>query len=154
MISIKVFEPEKLREDEFRLPILTVFNKQIGIVKAWFKETTKTWEHSVRFEVKKSFPRLGGVISFRVYTDDPIWNFLDQGTALRFVRLSEDWESKTKPWSFHSGPGAGEVIGSGVEPGISARHWSDKAKKDIEGDFSSDVEDAILGVFYKRGHSL
>lgn len=53
------------------------------------------------------------------------WGWLDEGTRIRYMHVSEDWESKTRPNFIGSGPGAGETIGLGPPlPGIEARNWN------------------------------
>ena len=40
-----------------------------------------------------------------------VWQLLDRGTSVRYMQVSDDWESKTQPGQPYSGPGAGFKTG-------------------------------------------
>lgn len=98
-----------------------------------FKRTTKDW---VRFEpgwqTKEGVDKQGAF--FRVWTENKIMHFLDEGTDVRWAIMSSDWQSKTRPRIVSSRPGAGQVVvrGRGLmsklkmepRPGIEARDFA------------------------------
>ena len=53
------------------------------------------------------------------------WGWLDEGTKVRYMHVSDDWVSKTKVNSISSGPGRGHTTGIGFPlPGIDKRNWN------------------------------
>ena len=53
------------------------------------------------------------------------WGWLDEGTRVRYMHVSDDWKSKTTPNKITSGPGRGTTIGLGFPlPGIDKRNWN------------------------------
>lgn len=64
-----------------------------------------TWEHSVVFVVKSRISRASVTVS--VSTDDEIFGYINNGTAVRYATMTPDFKPKTRPGSLVSGPGAG-----------------------------------------------
>jgi hypothetical protein len=53
------------------------------------------------------------------------WGWLDEGTKVRYMHVSDDWRSKTTPNKVSSGEGRGTTTGLGFPlPGIEARNWN------------------------------
>jgi hypothetical protein len=54
-----------------------------------------------------------------------VWQLLEGGTSVRFMEVSEDWQSKTIPGSLATKGGQGETLGLGPTgwPGIEERGW-------------------------------
>ncbi len=91
-----------------------------------FKQTVSTWEDKPKFEyvVEES----GDNIRVRVWTEDKIYYFLDQGTKVRFATMSKDFKPKSTPGWIGSGPGAGQMLYVNTErprPGIESRRWTE-----------------------------
>ena len=103
------------------------------VIKDLYK-TTKTWEaHDAifYFDVKYAHGNAEGYI----WTDSDVWNWLDQGTDVKWVYTSDDFEPKTQYRDFNSYPGAGEIIFSDTPTdGIIAREWTQEImERDQEG---------------------
>ena len=100
-----------------------------------YKLTTQTWkEHDPRFTILQEV-NSPNVFRFVVGTDDRIWNFLDQGTNIRWAIMSSDWTSKTHVGLIPSTFGSGRVTWKGrnayfeemgwlPKPGIEARNFT------------------------------
>lgn len=53
------------------------------------------------------------------------WGWLDEGTKVRYMHVSDDWRSKTTPNKVSSGAGRGTTTGLGRPlPGIEERNWN------------------------------
>lgn len=66
-----------------------------------------------------------------------VWQLLNRGTSVRYMQLSEDWESKTAPGQPFSGPGAGEKLGLDVgrpQQGIEAREFDEAVAQEFDAD--------------------
>lgn len=117
--------PTSVQEDRVRINMLTAIARVAADAKRDLQRTTTNWQHNVRFEVSKSLGRRAANYGFTITTDDQIWGFLNEGTDVRYRKMSENWVSKTTPDSLDSGPGAGTPMGwRGDGDGIDARNWS------------------------------
>lgn len=77
------------------------------------------------------------------------WVWLNEGTEVRYAKLSEDWESKTVPGILTSLPGAGRVTKidpSNPSPGIEAREWTEEIEFLYQKEFARIMQAAIDGV--------
>lgn len=79
-----------------------------------------------------------------------VWQLLNRdwgdgmATNVRYMQVSEDWESKTKPGALTSGPGAGETEGLGKGwPGIESRHIADTIAEEME----SGIDDTVKNIY-------
>lgn len=80
-----------------------------------------------------------------------VWQLLDEGTRVRYMQLSDDWESKTQPGQPFSGPGAGSKIGLDVNApqlGIAARDIDEMIADEFDPD--SVVEGAYTEGFNRN----
>jgi hypothetical protein len=129
--------PKEIKLDPVRFALLTVLNRETAHIFGLMRMTVETWDNA-----RPDFKRQGriGQISLRndaatvnlEPTGDPLgvkkWNWLDQGTDVRYAVMSEDWISKTTPGALQSGQGEGTVVVRGRNappmPGIQPRGWS------------------------------
>jgi hypothetical protein len=100
-----------------------------------YKMTTQTWkEHDPKFVYRRFFDS-PNIFRLAVGTDDRIWNFLDNGTNIRWAIMSTDWTSKTHVGLIPSTFGSGRVTWKGrnsyfeemgwlPKPGIEARNFT------------------------------
>lgn len=98
--------------------------REAEIVKRSFEKTTATWEHEVIF--KMEFESNSDGFGFTVYTEDKIYQYVNNGTAVRHAVLSHDFVPKTRVRTIGSGAGAGRVLYANKnikKPGIVARHF-------------------------------
>ena len=141
-------------QDRMRLDILSATRHTGELAMSFLRSTVTTWEHPVTFSMKSSG---GGAVGVRqrqgiafveIHTDDEIWHMLDEGTNVRLVGVSSDFEAKTVPDVFGSFPGAGEVYNDGVpRPGIEARRWSLNLPGLVADDFADNVFNAMENWF-------
>jgi hypothetical protein len=100
-----------------------------------YRMTTQTWkEHDPKF-TRRFQIETPNTFRIIVGTDDRIWNFLDQGTSIRWAIMSPDWSSKTHVDSIPATFGSGRVTWRGrneklemegylPKPGIEARNFT------------------------------
>lgn len=99
-------------------------------------KTTETWKRRPKFKIKITTKRID------VFTDDDIWNMLDEGTRPHLIlpkrgkmlRFQAGYSAKTRPGSLSSAGGgaSGPVVwAQGVRhPGTVARRWTEKAQQE------------------------
>ena len=81
-----------------------------------------------------------------------VWQLLEHGTRIRFMDVSEDWVSKTKPGQLSSGAGRGNVMGLNFKdpnPGILARNWGPGIAKEQEENTNRNIRRAWASGFTK-----
>jgi len=122
------------------------------------KRTTTHWNHTVEFNVDNHGA------NFDVYTEDDVWNMLDQGTRAHWIRpknpgyplrfATGGFVPKTKVATFASYPGA-QASGSTVRtmevwhPGTAAREWSTEAVSRFGGEAASIALTSMMSDFNK-----
>lgn len=75
-----------------------------------------------------------------------VWQLLDRGTSVRYMQLSNDWQSKTSPRTIGSTSGAGRKLGVNTgkpNAGIAAREFDETVNAALEGFVDDAIEDAI-----------
>ena len=108
--------------------LLTIYDEFGDRVLLQFDRTTNTFE-TVDPEFLKELKQARGEISLKVGPKDDedglIWKFLEGGTSVRFVAMSEDFTPKTAVRRLDSVRGTGAAIRFTQEPlpGIEAREW-------------------------------
>ncbi len=78
-----------------------------------------------------------------------VWQLLDRGTRIRYMKLSKDWVSKTAVGRTSSGAGAGHTLGldfKNPDGGIAKREFAKNIGKESKPSADSSVE-----VGYKKG---
>ena len=136
--------------------------KDIG--KAHKKEREKTiatWDGAIpawNYGVVQFFPRKVrlGVVERGEPFGRKKWMWLDEGTKVRYMHVSADWESKTKVGWIGSGQGKGFTTGLGFPlPGIAARGWSEKINKKLHKRMERRFKTALKkGLRRRRGGAL
>ena len=116
-IVSKVIKPSRLKDDAMRLRLLNAMRKAATPIKADFEATTKTWKHTVIFEVLISLTGPGPVVL--VATDDEIYGYVNNGTEPHeiwagaytgksdktMLFFSSQFVPKTQPGIIGSNPG-------------------------------------------------
>lgn len=80
-----------------------------------------------------------------------VWQLLDRGTTVRYMQVSEDWESKTWPGQPFSGPGAGETTGLDLgdpQEGIEERKIGEMIAEQFDPD--TEIRDAYDAGFERN----
>ena len=113
--------PEEFREGLIRLYLLTESRKIARDIRHDFQETTKTWNHKVKFEIVTHLA--GGTMESGVETSDPIYVLVNDGSKAsdkpiepqaprRALRFHGTYSAKTSPGVIGSkkGGGSGDII--------------------------------------------
>ena len=81
-----------------------------------------------------------------------VWQLLEHGTRIRFMKLSSDWASKTAPGRLSSGAGRGRKLDLDFEdpdPGITKREFGKGVAKAQETATDTQVEEGWKKGFRK-----
>lgn len=142
-MALKYIKPKKLKVDAIRLELLNELRKEGKDQKKELEKTIKTWK-----DEKPNFKSLISLTSnYAAVATGPSgntkgaqkWQWINDGTKIRWALMSSDWQSKTKKGTFKSTRGRGKVVIAGkrammqrgIAPrkGIEARDWSGKLTK-------------------------
>lgn len=106
-----------------------VMDKEADIIERMFKRTTKTWRHNVEF-YRQIDLAANDSLEVVVWTEDPIYYYLDRGTYVRHAVMDKRFKPKTKPNVIGSSVGAYPdpvFVSKNVNrPGIEPRHFTDE----------------------------
>lgn len=111
--------------------------------KADFGVVTQTWKTKPTFTIEKE-PGYRAIM-----TDDPIFKFVDEGTAIRYAHFGPDFRPKTHPRAIGSGGGAGKMLFLSLTdpmPGIEAREFSDTIEEKWDTELPEILQRAIDSV--------
>lgn len=116
----------RMSDAAFKNEILAGATEAGTVVKDQYLKTVATWDSQPEFSTKFF---VGEYWMLWVGTYDPVYNFLDGGTSIRWALMSDPFEPKTHPHFIGSDTGVGEVVKRGytVQPprqGITAREWT------------------------------
>lgn len=110
-------------------------------------QPTQTWDHKASFETKNKGE------SVTVLTDDPVYNYLEDGTRPHQINGSpalafpNTFSAKTTVGSLNSAPGTSggsTVYASTIShPGVTARNFTEQVIKQIEPEFVKDIQNAL-----------
>ena len=138
VFTIKSIKPAKLNVDAIRMEILNEPRKEGTVHRQTLKQTVATWDgERPDFESQIGLERGDGsasVLTGPTGGEKGVskWRWLNQGTRIRYALMSKDWQSKTKPGRYRSGPGRGKMLFVSrklARPGIEARDWTGKLMK-------------------------
>lgn len=169
-LAIKVFKPQTLRVDAFRLAFLNAARKAGTAIKEDFEATVKDWDEKPEFFVQVS---LAGGVMVEVGTENFIYNLIDKGT----VGPYEIWagfytgksDKKVLAFASQSTPKTTpNVIGSSAgsigpidtyrpyveHPGIKARNFSKEIHKKWQRAFRTRMEQALREARLASGHAI
>jgi len=85
------------------------------------REYTSTWEHKPRWNVRSK--RIARGYQVGMFTTDKRFIWVEKGTSVRWRRMSQGWQSKSRRGSLAARPGQGKALGFYKTPrkGIEAR---------------------------------
>lgn len=113
---------------------LNVLKKYEKLILADYYRTVETWEnHHPVFDSKISYA--GGEPALLVFTQDPIYRDIDEGTSIRYDVMTEDFVPKTKARVLRSFKGQGGYAYTdhkNPRPGIEPRYFSDTITRKYE----------------------
>ena len=153
----------KLNHRELDAAINQALKEFQEVAIAAHEETTENWEHKVVFRAKRmDFPEksVQPGVAVRVWTDDEIWRYVDEGTKPHEIRPKKAggvlafpsmFKAKTQPQSLKSGAGASGgpvVVTQAVQhPGTKARNFSAMLQRKLDNIYGV----MINNVFRKFG---
>lgn len=132
MIKATAILPGKFDPDAFSREIIKEAEKLNGEIQKDFEKTVATWNHKPRFKATVSVQQdliEGYVRTVRIFGDKPpelIYYFINQGTKVRYAKMTRDFEPKTRVRVIDSFPGAGGLDSVDVRfpmPGIKGREF-------------------------------
>jgi hypothetical protein len=94
-------------------------------LKTGLELTVATWHHEVAFHSYAKYR--GGDIVVAAWTTDRPWNYLNDGTRIRYATMTPDFVAKTIPrvvGSFQGQGGLAYVNRNRPRRGIQAREWT------------------------------
>jgi hypothetical protein len=109
-----------------------------------FNKVTATWNHKPKFVISRFVT--GDDVYVQVVTDDKIYYFVDQGTSVRYAKMTDDFEPKTSPGWIGSRTGRGGldyIDPRHPRPGIVARNWTEAIYSDRQDKFNRNVYRAV-----------
>jgi len=157
-IQLKAIKAKKLQVDQIRLELLNELRKQGTEHKERLRQTVRTWKGD-RPTFKTAISLRGGDAVAATYPEGSDlavmkWVWLEAGTRIRWALMGQGWKSKTRPGRFASGAGRGRVVlfgkrgfnrhGLKARPGIKARKWTEKVRKERERAFARELERAVV----------
>lgn len=114
----------RMNSSWFAQEITNTLHQEAMETKRLYEATTATWVQHPDFQI-----RLWGGFNADIGTSDPVYNFLDFGTSVRYAHMSNDFQPKTIPGFVGSVPGAGRAVARGyaaqAHQGIEARRFSE-----------------------------
>lgn len=127
-----------------RLMAKREIEEDLKIIKSGHEQYVESWETAlstpefyIDFEYEGAHSFIASVKMEADSAEDAtlsVWQLLDrdQGTEVRYMQISKDWQSKTWPGRFPSGPGAGHTTGLGApQKGIESRHIADTVEAEV-----------------------
>jgi hypothetical protein len=149
--TIRIIQGEGLRGVEEGLRIIKVDHE--FLVQPWEKARDRP-------DFKDKAKRSGGQVIGVVELDAPkaesatlsVWQLLDRGTRIRYMMLSEDWESKTQVGLTVSQSGRGHKLGLDLENpegGIHKRDFAENIAKEAQPEVDDAVERGYDSGFQK-----
>lgn len=133
-----------------RKTLQSVKKRHENVVKPWKSKDTPKFIPVVKaqFRLILGFVNMEGDNAEQAHIT--VWQLLEHGTKVRFMQLSEGWQSKTSPRQLSSGPGAGFKLGIDKkegQPGIVAREWSDTVGEAEKPDADRNIKEAWSNGF-------
>lgn len=134
MFKATALLPGKFNPDSFSQSMIQQMEIVNDGLEKDFKATVRTWDHKVRFTRRVNVSQgliEGHVRTARIHGGKPpelIYVFVNNGTRIRYARLTDDWQPKTRVGIIGSFMGRGglERIDRIGRPGVKARKF-DKA---------------------------
>lgn len=91
-----------------------------------FLKTTRTWRHTVKFDIYKPSVNGSGNLQGAVGTNDNRYRYIARGTRVRYATMTPDFSPKTKVNIINSFRGKGGLLYYNrrrPRPGIKARNF-------------------------------
>lgn len=133
MIGAKAILPGKFDPDAFSREIIKEADKLNKEFMKDFQRTVDTWDHKPVFKENVLVSQdliVGHVRTAKIFGRSPelIYYFISEGTKVRFAKMTQDFEPKTRVRVLDSFPGAGGLDSVDVRfpmPGIQGRKFNE-----------------------------
>lgn len=139
-------DPSKIADDVRNL----VKEYAERVQKIYSEDVVGTWEHQPDFPVTDVSS--GGNLTLNVGPSGDekavhIFRYVDEGTRIRYARMTIGFRPKSAPGNLLSGAGVGgfEELDFVPRPGIQPREFGKEIVKQLTDDFVADVRRAIEG---------
>jgi hypothetical protein len=140
----------------FRQNIQINLGRFNNVVNSHYDSTVETWKVRPQFSQKTDF-NFDVEMSVTTFTQNRIYYFLHEGTAVRYATMTDPFWAKTVPGFLGSREGKGRklfVNRSVPRPGIEARKWTDLIIKKRTKLFEQLMGKAIIDGIHQSGHSF
>lgn len=131
-VAYKLIKPAKFNRNAF----VNAFKREAEMVaddmRADFEKTTKTWKPQDAPVFEKIIQVGKESVQVFVGTDSRIYNYVNNGTSVRYAQMSKDYSPKTKVGVIGSTAGSGRMIRidtNNPRPGIKARKFDEAIQK-------------------------
>lgn len=162
MIGARAVLPGPFDPDAFSREIIKEAERMNKRIKADFDKTVATWEHKPVFRMSvrvQQFEIIGEVHTAKIFGKSPelIYYFINQGTAVRYAKMTQDFEPKSRVRVIGSFPGAGGLDKVDVRfpmPGIKARRFNEEIANKHQVPLRLRMALAIRRGVQKSGHAF
>lgn len=156
MIAARSIKPAKpFQSSVFREEIIKAAKEIEKNALADFKKTVANWQHKPKFSAKILTGAFAGGVQIQAATDDAIYDYIDEGTKVRYATMSKDWKSKTEPNVVGTFPGKGKrlfVNKKRPRPGIKARNFTKHIAKTTKAELARVTKNALARAARRSGH--
>ena len=173
MFLVKQIKPKRFKDKEFNR-IFRNRLKRVGreLIRIDFEPTVRTWDHDVKFKMRTHLTERTPSPSVEIYTDDEVWNWLDQGTKpheiwagaytgkskKKTLAFPTAFAPKTQPRMLASMPGQSGgpmAFTPYVEhPGTTAREWTKTSAKVRKPWFKKQMQEGLHEANVAGGHKI
>jgi hypothetical protein len=141
----------KMNSKDFEMEFLNGQLEAANIAKSMMDMTVSSWASKPKFHITVF------VNEVNIGTDDRIWNYLDNGTNVRYAIMSNPFTPKTHAHFIGSGSGQGQVVRRGrsvspPRPGIAAREWMGDISKIMKPEYSRIMKNAVARITARLMH--
>jgi hypothetical protein len=163
-VGFQPIVPEPMKEGVARLYLLSEIRKVGVMVRKDFEKTTDTWKRKVKFKHHATFS--SGQLAIEVYTDDPIYGIVSEGTPSRTItpkrkkaiRIPGTYTAKTVPGvlSSKSGGYSGDevIVSVAYDHKIEPRKFDETVGKEWEEKFGEEMSKRIEGLADHLGYAI
>jgi hypothetical protein len=170
VVLVKLIKPKRFKDDEVKRILRNAVRRAGTQVVNDFKLTTATWDHMVEWIVRTHISQTLPSPSIEVWTEDPIYRYVDEGTKphpifagiytgksdKKALSFPSAFAPKTKPRVLGSGAGMKggplTVVPYVQHPGTEAREFSKMIVEKRTPWFKREMEDALREAVQASGH--
>lgn len=162
MIGARAILPGRFDPDAFSREILKEAERLNKRIRADFDKTVGTWDHKPKFRAVVKVQQdaiIGDVHTAKIFGKSPelIYYFINQGTKVRFAKMTSDFEPKSQVRVIGSFPGRGGLDKVDVRfpmPGIKARRFNEEIANKHQVPLRLRMALAIRRGVKKSGHAF